>query len=315
MGASIEGVGSVRAAGWRRPSFVGLAARAARRALRAAGRAPGEIDLLIYAGVYRDLAEPALAPFLQRRLGINPGPKGSSRRTHSFDVANGSCGMVTAMQVADGYLRTGAVGHALVVASDADPTPGVSRGCSFEPSASAFVLGPGSDLHGFEAFRCESFEKGSNLFQGRVDWIGAGRSRLARRLRANHALRIETDDRYVAQCAECAALTLEGFLRERGVASGEPDLIVPSLAPAGFPTAFAERLGGDPRVLVTGGGLRPHSAGPGFALEAALEPARELRARSLVLVAAGAGISVGVALYRLPDSAGRWPATLAGGPG
>jgi 3-oxoacyl-[acyl-carrier-protein] synthase III len=45
--------------------------------------------------------------------------------------------------------------------------------------------------------------------------------------------------------------------------------------------------------------VRPHSTGPGLALEAALAQARASGARSLLLVAAGAGISVGLALYRL----------------
>jgi 3-oxoacyl-[acyl-carrier-protein] synthase-3 len=310
MGARIEALGTARGIGGAADS-VGLAVEAARVALHSAGCAPSELELLIHTGVYRNpnIAEPAIAPLIQRRLGANPDPRrGDARRTFSFDLVDGSCGLLTAAHVAEAYLRTGAVRRALVLASDADPTPSVSSGWDFEPSAAALLLAPGGAAEGFSGFGFRSFGKHSHLFEGRVDWIGEGSSRRARPLRPNHALRVAADDRYLAQCAECAVLTLDAFLHERGLAAGEPDLLVPSLAPTGFPAAFAERLPDDPRVLVPANGPRPHSAGPGFALEAALERAREVGARSLVLVAAGAGITVGVALYRLAAGAARPPA-------
>lgn len=303
MGASIEGLGTARGARWqRRPSSVGLAVRAARRALRNAGCAAHEIDLLIHAGVYRDdnVAEPAIAPFIQRRIGANPGALATSpRRTFSFDLTNGTCGFLTALHVAAGYLRTGSIARALVVASDVNPTPSLSYGCSFEPAAAALVLGSSPSGSGFQAFGFESFEKDSNLFEGRVDWISGGRWRGLAPPRGRHALRISEDDAFVARCADHAAAAVERFLAAHALAVDDIDLLVPSWAPAGFPDAFAERLRHDPRVLLPERPERPHSAGPGLALEAALARARASGARSLLVVAAGAGISVALALYRL----------------
>jgi 3-oxoacyl-[acyl-carrier-protein] synthase-3 len=73
MGAVIESVGVAGARGLRRASSVELAARAARRAIEAAGCEASEIGLLVSVGVYRDqnICEPAIAPFVQRRIGLN----------------------------------------------------------------------------------------------------------------------------------------------------------------------------------------------------------------------------------------------------
>lgn len=307
MGVSIEATGTARGAGWwRRPSALGLAVNASRRALRNARCSASEIDLLLYSGVYRDntMGEPAMAPFIQHRIGANPGALATSvRRTFSFDVCNGTSGFVNALQVADGYLRTGSIKRALVVSSDVDPTPGISRGCAFEPVAAAVVLGVGPHGTGFETFGFESFEKDSNLFEGRVDWIGAQHLNRLARWRGGHALRIEEDGQYVARCAENAAAAVQRFLATHAEAARDVDLLVPSWAPAGFPDALAKQMPGDARVLRPERPGRPHSAGPGLALEAALAHARTSEARSLLLIAPGAGISVALAFYRLEQRA------------
>ena len=71
--------------------------------------APNDLDLLVNAGLYRDrnLGEPALASMIQedvRRHPEDPHPGGHG--TFSFDVANGACGVLTALQIADRFLRS-----------------------------------------------------------------------------------------------------------------------------------------------------------------------------------------------------------------
>ena len=97
---------------------------AAKACLAHAGRHAGEVDMLINAGIYRDrnMAEPALAALIQEDIGAHPeDPHPDSHGTFSFDVANGACGVLTALQIADGFLRSHAIQRALIVASDADP--------------------------------------------------------------------------------------------------------------------------------------------------------------------------------------------------
>ena len=71
--------------------------------------------MLINAGIYRDrnMAEPALAALIQADIGAHPeDPHPDSHGTFSFDVANGVCGVLTALQIADGFLRSHAIQRA-----------------------------------------------------------------------------------------------------------------------------------------------------------------------------------------------------------
>jgi len=70
---------------------------------------PSDLDLLINAGIYcdRNLGEPALAAIIQDDIGANPeDPHSHAHGTFSFDIANGVCGVLTALQIADGLLRS-----------------------------------------------------------------------------------------------------------------------------------------------------------------------------------------------------------------
>ena len=104
MGTVIEQV-SLTDGGWRtRHSALRLAVKAAKHCLHEAGRNADDIDLLINAGIYRDrnLAEPALAAMIQEDIGANPeDPHEQAHGTFSFDVSNGSCGVLTALQIVD----------------------------------------------------------------------------------------------------------------------------------------------------------------------------------------------------------------------
>ena len=83
---------------WRgRHSALHLAVTAAKDCLQRAGCDPGELDLVINAGIYRDrnLGEPAFAALIQDDIGANPeDPHAGAHGTFSFDVANGACGVL-----------------------------------------------------------------------------------------------------------------------------------------------------------------------------------------------------------------------------
>ncbi len=109
MGTVIDRV-DVAHARWRdRHSALHLAVTAATDCLRRAGCDAHELDLVVNAGIYRDrnLGEPALAALIQDDIGANPeDPHTGGHGTFSFDVANGACGVLTALQIVDGFLRT-----------------------------------------------------------------------------------------------------------------------------------------------------------------------------------------------------------------
>src|SRR6202008_976105 len=142
MATLIDRVDVVRG-GWRdRHSALHLAVTAARSCLQQAGRDPDELDLLVNAGIYRDrnLGEPALAALIQEDIGANPeDPHGNAHGTFSFDISNGTCGILTGLQIVDGFLRSHTINCALITTSDADPGRGMSEHFPFSPALAALL--------------------------------------------------------------------------------------------------------------------------------------------------------------------------------
>jgi 3-oxoacyl-[acyl-carrier-protein] synthase-3 len=87
-----------------------LALHACRRALEAAGRKPGDIDLIIVGTSTPDMVFPSSAAILQGKLGV--------RRGAAFDVQAVCSGFVYALATADALIRTGANRCALVVGAE-----------------------------------------------------------------------------------------------------------------------------------------------------------------------------------------------------
>ena len=294
MRAVIEAVGRSAPSALRKPSSIGLAAEAGRRALDAVGD-PGAVDLMLSVGVYHDdhVCEPALAPLIQRRIP----PLARRKDVFSFDIANGACGLVDALRVIDAYVQAGTVRRALLVAADVDPTPGRSKGLSVGAAGVAVVVGARDASEGFLDFHAETFPKHGHLYESRLGWLGPGRTGWLRRPRG-HAVTVHTSEAYAERCVESAALATAHFLEARGLAVDDLDLLIVPNAPPDLPTRLAELLGvpGD-RLVQCADSAGTCSAAPGLALEAAFASGRLACARHVLLVAVGSGISVSLALY------------------
>ena len=87
-----------------------LAEKAARRALKAAGVAPRDLDLIVVGTTTADQIFPSTACLLQARLGVH-GPA-------AFDVQAVCTDFVYALGVADQFVRTGAATTALVIGAE-----------------------------------------------------------------------------------------------------------------------------------------------------------------------------------------------------
>ena len=153
---------------------------AARTCLERAHRTAGELDLLINAGVYHDkiLSEPAFASLIQEDIGANPRhPPGAGHGTFSFDVYNGACGLLTGIHLVDGMLASGTAKLGMVVASDMDPEPGVSRGFGFPAVGGAVLLSADASRAGFTAFHFATFPEFAELVPGLRGLAGRCRAR------------------------------------------------------------------------------------------------------------------------------------------
>jgi 3-oxoacyl-[acyl-carrier-protein] synthase III len=284
---TIDSVATAMGGRWRRPSAHGLADAVARRALHDAGLPARGIDLLINAGLYHDrnLGEPALAALIQEDIGANPeDPHAGGHGTFSFDVANGSCGMLTGLQVADGFLRAGTIRHALIVASDARPARRLARGFPYAPTGAAIVCGWRPDGRGIQAFRFANppGDRGGGLC-ATVRFAG-GRNRLT----------IYEEAGFAAAAGAWAGEVADKLLADNGMHAGDVDVVVANPLTAAFLDALTERLGVDrARVAAPADGRAAHTAGLGMALAAA-----PLNAGTALLVSAGAGPVAGAALLR-----------------
>jgi 3-oxoacyl-[acyl-carrier-protein] synthase III len=276
---------------------VQLAGTAARFCLKRAGRAPDELGLLINAGVYLDnnISEPAIAALIQDDIGANLWrlPAGGPG-TFSFDVRNGACGLLTGIYLADGLLASETVNTAMVVATDADPEPGLSEGFGFPAVGGAILLSADDQRTGFTAFRFATFPEFASLFESDVTWRqgfpdGTGHP-------GRNVLAVKVANTYATRAAECAESTVRELAAASALDLGDVGLLVATASVPGFADALAKRLG-IPAGLVAslpGSLAGAHTAAPAAALERA-DPAAT---GTTVFVSAGAGITVVAALYR-----------------
>jgi 3-oxoacyl-[acyl-carrier-protein] synthase III len=278
-------------------SAIGLADAAARACLERAGRSPGDVQLLINAGVYldRNISEPAIAALIQEDIGANPEIRpGGDQGTLSFDVRNGACGMLTGMYLVDGLLASGTIQCGMVVGGDVDPEPGISEGFGFTAAAGAVLLSRDDARPGLTSFKFKTFPEFADEFHSHVSWQddpanGGGRNMLT----------VEIDERYPAHALECAEATVRELVTETGLELGEIDLLIATASVPDFAAALGQRLGiTRARIASLADGFAgAHTAAGAIAREAML-PAPGT-SRTALVVSAGAGITVVAAVHRM----------------
>jgi 3-oxoacyl-[acyl-carrier-protein] synthase-3 len=120
-----------------------LALPAARDALREAGVAATDLDLILLATLSPDIDFPSSASLLQRHLGVRGMP--------AMDVRNQCSGFLYMLAVADQFIRTGAARYILVCGAEVHSTGldlstiGREVAVIFGDGAGAAVLGPEPD--------------------------------------------------------------------------------------------------------------------------------------------------------------------------
>jgi 3-oxoacyl-[acyl-carrier-protein] synthase-3 len=298
--------------------FIGLAGRAARNCLKKAKFSPGSLDIIINTGIYREkhIIEPAAAALIQGKIaaGSPLKIKNSScldgfANTFSFDLNNGGCGLVSGMQLVDGFIRSGKIRRGMIVAGDSEPIPGMSRSFGFAPAAAALILSPGNHDEGFTRFKISTFPRAGNAYESRVAWTSMEKKDRNPRKRQNknrNILLIDKKECYLEQCVECAAQSLENFSRETGLRTCDIDLIIPSQSPGGFPARLKKRTGlGEKVIEVDRKKGELHTAGPAVALDRVWRDHRFKEARHVMFITVGPGITTAIALYKNNPDLGR----------
>ena len=290
MGTVIDRL-EITKAGWRgRHSALHLAVTAAKRCLHTAGRDADAVDLLVNSGIYRDknLGEPALAALIQEDIGANPeDPHDDAHGTFSFDIANGTCGILTGLQIVDGFMRSRTIGCAVITASDADPGHGLSEHFPFSAVGAALLCNWTDEDYGLGPVSWVNDPDGGESFRATVGSESA-----------RNVLRFRESSSFEQRLAAAAAQAVRDCLRDSALALSDIDIIIAAPARDPYRAALATALEIPADRIVVAADERMHTASLAAALERALNHLT-IGAR-VILVAAGAGVTAGAALYCEP---------------
>src|ERR1700751_1385219 len=265
MGTVIDRVDLAHSRWLNRHSALHLAVTAAKDCLRGSGCDPDELDLVVNAGIYRDrnLGEPALAALIQDDIGANPeDPHVGAHGTFSFDIANGACGVLTALQIVDGFLRTHSIHRALVVASDADPGHGMSEHFPFSAAGAALLCRWTDDDYGLSRVSWVNANDVSDDDETFSATVGFADARNVLRFSQSAAM----DERFAAAAALAARVCLDA----QSARLADIDLIIAAPARPGYRAALSNLLGISVEKICVADDHRMHTA----ALAAAFEPER-----------------------------------------
>lgn len=269
--------------------------RAARCCLKKAGLDSSRLGLLINTGIYRDehIVEPAIASYILGKIkaGLT---ESDSVGAFSFDVNNGGCGLITGMQLVDGFIQSGGIRHGMVVTGDAEPYPGLSDSYRFAAAAAAILLSATDDKSGFLSFRTDTYPQYKDVFESYVSWISW-------KSRRRNILSVRRKENYADLCVECATQSYIDFLNGAGLAPSDIDLVIPSQCPGEFVSKMRMRLDLGDRIVdmnmkAENGEL--HTAGSAYALKKAWGDGRFKQARNVLFLTVGSGITTVLALYR-----------------
>ena len=267
-----------------------LADAAGTECLEGAGVLPTDVDLLINAGLYRDriLGEPALASLVQEDVGINPeDPHPGGHGSFSFDVANGACGALTALQLADRFLQAGTIRRALIVTSDADPGHHLAASFPFRPAGGAVLCVHDTTQRGLGDVHWTTVADEGHAWRATVGLEGG-----------HNRLHIEMGPTFCDDAGVAAAKVAAEALAAGGLTPDDLAVVVAAPAYATFVHSFTSHSDIDPERVITSGDERLHTVSFVAALDYAHANGLLTRNGIALLVCAGSGITAGAALYR-----------------
>jgi len=274
-----------------------MALAAAREALRDAHLSPQDIDLIVVATITPDTVFPSTACRLQGKLGC--------RHIPAFDVAAACSGFLYALTVAEKFIRSGTVRHALVVAAEK-----LSAITDWTDRSTCVLFGDGAGaavLSAVESGGILSTYLGTDGTQNGLIVMPAGGSRMPashetvdQRL---HVIKMNGAEVFKVAVKTMANAAIEA-MNALGVHSAdEVSLVIPHQANIRIINAVAKRMG----VNLSEGKVylnierygNMSAASTAVALAEAVQSGRVKKGDRLVLVAFGSGITWGAMVIEL----------------
>lgn len=270
-----------------------LATAAARGALRAAGRTPADVDMLIVGTITPDGPMPACAVRVQAKLGLGEVP--------AFDVSAACAGFLFALEIAGQFVKTGSKRCVLCVGVEL-----LSRVIDWSDRTTAVLFGDGAGAvvveaaeHGLFAARIAS----DGLLADALAIPGGGSQEpltvcgLERSRNKVHMVGQEVFRAAVRHLTEIGAATLA----DAGLSFADVDWFVPHQANLRILAAVAERWGVslDRFVLVLEETGNTSSASVPIALDRGIKSGRIRPGQRVLTFALGAGLSYGAVVFEL----------------
>jgi 3-oxoacyl-[acyl-carrier-protein] synthase III len=265
---------------------VDLAEFAARRALDAAGIAPGDVDFIAFGTTTPDLVFPNCGVLLQARLGC--------RNVPAFSLETACAGFMYALSIADKYVRCAEAQRALVIGAETlsriTDWSDRSTAVLFADGAGAVVLGPSGEPGVLSTHLHADGQYKDLLYCGSGVSKGFG-PKLAITMSGNEVFKVAVTK--LGQAVDEA-------LAANGLDRSALDWLVPHQANIRIIQATARKLDMPmERVIVT---VQEHgntsAASVPLALDVAVRDGRIKRGELLLLEAFGGGFTWGSALVR-----------------
>ena len=271
-----------------------LATAAAEKALKAAGMAATELDMIIVGTVTADHVFPGVAPQVQASLGA---PQASA-----FDVSAACSGFLAVLNCGEAFIASGAATRVLVIGAEA-----LTRIVNYEDRGSCILFGDGAGAAVLTPFEhCDQGEilrrsLGADGSGHSMIWMESGGTKHPHQGddydKSRHFIAMQGREVYrfaVQKMAELIETCLEGT---------DPDdfgLVIPHQVNKRIIDGALERVGIDPEKVVVNIDRygNTSAASVPLALDEAMRDGRVERGKLLVLVAFGAGLTWGSALVR-----------------
>jgi amino acid adenylation domain-containing protein len=289
----IEGVGTVPAVQSAPRDAVGLAVQAATACLDDSAIDRVALDLILYAGVYRDefIAEPAIAALVAGELGINEDIESpDDPKTFAFDVLNGAVGFLNACHVAVQMIGAGKAEHAMVVASEIENNS-VDAGHALyglNETGSAVMLGRADDAEGFGRF----------VFHHHPEY-GEALATYFQHQEGQSWLQIDRDPNLPMHYLDCIPAAVEELLKLEEIDCSEIAAVFPPHLTDVDRTELAARLNiPSSRFVDLAAEADPFSSCLPQALQQARRQGLVKSGDVVLIVTVGSGVQVGCATYR-----------------